>query len=86
VRAVFQVQIGNEVFAAPLFRIQAVGETAEGSDRHIWPFKRMNGGGSAIYLSICNMAPQCGFGCRDRSLNSGLTFELSGALATVFGS
>jgi len=33
--AVFKVDVGNEVFAAFLIRIEAVGETVEGSDRQI---------------------------------------------------
>src|SRR5438045_555394 len=32
---VLHVNIGNEVFAAPSIRIEAVGETVEGSDWHI---------------------------------------------------
>src|SRR5437762_11569202 len=32
---IFQVDVGNEVFAAPSIRIEAVGEIAEGSDRHM---------------------------------------------------
>src|SRR5713101_9274157 len=32
---IFQVDVGNEVFAAPSIRIEAVGETVEGSGRHI---------------------------------------------------
>src|SRR5207302_242638 len=32
---VLQVDVSNEVFAAPLSRIEAVGETAEGSDWHM---------------------------------------------------
>ena len=32
-----QVAIGDEVFAAPSIRIEAVGEIAEGSDRHMSP-------------------------------------------------
>src|SRR5437588_7278247 len=32
---VFQVDVSNEVFAAPSIRIETVGETAEGSDRHM---------------------------------------------------
>src|SRR5437899_6252199 len=35
---VFQVDVSNEVFAAPSIRIEAVGEIAEGSDRHMSPF------------------------------------------------
>src|SRR5438045_229470 len=35
---IFQVEVGNEVFAAPSIRIDAVGETVEGGDRHIFPF------------------------------------------------
>src|SRR5207302_9943988 len=31
---IFQVDVSNEVFAAPSIRIEAVGETVEGSDRH----------------------------------------------------
>src|SRR5437762_12367595 len=30
---IFRVDVGNEVFAAPSIRIEAIGETAEGSDR-----------------------------------------------------
>src|SRR5207249_6523478 len=37
---IFQVDVSNEVFAAPSIRIEAVGEIAEGSDRH----KAMIGG------------------------------------------
>src|SRR5205809_1924752 len=37
---IFQVDVRNEVFAAPSIRIEAVGEIAEGSDRH----KAMIGG------------------------------------------
>jgi len=32
---VVDVDVGNEVFAAPLIRIEAVSETVEGSDRHM---------------------------------------------------
>src|SRR6266404_993083 len=32
---IFQVDVGNEVFAVPSIRIEAVGETAEGSYRHV---------------------------------------------------
>src|SRR5438105_14554187 len=35
---IFQVDVSNEVFAAPSIRIEAVGETVEGSDRHMSPF------------------------------------------------
>src|SRR5436190_16444197 len=35
---VFQVDVGNEVFAAPSIRIETIGETVEGSDRHMFPF------------------------------------------------
>jgi hypothetical protein len=35
---VFQVDVGNKVFAAPSIRIEAVGEIAEGSDRHAFSF------------------------------------------------
>src|SRR5438552_5567791 len=35
---IFQVDVGNEVFAAPSIRIEAVGKTVEGSDRHKSPF------------------------------------------------
>jgi hypothetical protein len=31
---IFEVGVGNEVFAASSTRIEAVGETVEGSDRH----------------------------------------------------
>src|SRR5439155_3162347 len=31
---IFQVDVRNEVFAAPSIRIEAVGEIAEGGDRH----------------------------------------------------
>src|SRR5689334_14759015 len=31
---VLHVDVGNEVFATPSIRIEAVGETAEGGDRH----------------------------------------------------
>jgi len=37
---IFQVDVGNEVFAAPLIRLETVGEIAEGSDWH----KAMIGG------------------------------------------
>src|SRR5207237_10020576 len=37
---IFQVDVGNEVFAAPSIRVEAVGEIAEGSDWH----KAMIGG------------------------------------------
>src|SRR5438046_439590 len=37
---IFQVDVGNEVFAAPSIRLEAVGEIAEGSDWH----KAMIGG------------------------------------------
>src|SRR5207248_693293 len=32
---IFQIDVSNEVFAAPLSRIEAVGETVEGSDWHM---------------------------------------------------
>src|SRR5437588_8492588 len=32
---IFQVDVSDEVFAAPSIRIEAVGEIAEGSDRHM---------------------------------------------------
>src|SRR5207245_5930055 len=35
---IFQVDVGNEVFAAPSTRIEAVGKTVEGGDRHKSPF------------------------------------------------
>src|ERR1700730_6973109 len=35
---IFQVDVSNEVFAAPSIRIEAVGEIVEGSDRHMSPF------------------------------------------------
>src|SRR5262249_35685556 len=35
---IFQVGINNEVSAAPLIRIETVGETIEGSDRHAFSF------------------------------------------------
>src|SRR5438874_11972923 len=31
---IFQVNVSNEVFAAPSIRLETVGEIAEGSDRH----------------------------------------------------
>src|SRR5437016_13222866 len=34
----FQVDVRNEVFAAPSTRLEAVGETANGIDRHSPPF------------------------------------------------
>jgi hypothetical protein len=36
---VFQVGVSDEVFAAPSIRIEAVGEIAEGSDRHMCPIE-----------------------------------------------
>jgi hypothetical protein len=36
-RSVFEINVSNEVFAASLLRIEAVGETIEGSDRHMRP-------------------------------------------------
>src|SRR6266700_2878016 len=35
---IFQVDVSNEVFAAPSIRIEAVVETTEGSDRHMFSF------------------------------------------------
>src|SRR6202022_396520 len=35
---IFQIRVGNEVFSAPSIRIEAVGETVEGSDRHMSAF------------------------------------------------
>src|SRR5207253_10365226 len=35
---IFQVDVGNEVFAAPSIRLESVGKTVEGSDRHKSPF------------------------------------------------
>src|SRR6266496_745521 len=35
---IFQVDVSNEMFAAPSIRIEAVGEIAEGGDRHKSPF------------------------------------------------
>jgi hypothetical protein len=35
---IFEVDVSNEVFAAPSIRIEAVGETVEGSDRHMSSF------------------------------------------------
>src|SRR2546430_14967720 len=35
---IFQIDVSNEVFAAPSIRIEAIGEIAEGSDRHKSPF------------------------------------------------
>lgn len=32
---IFQIDVGNEVFAAPSIRIEAVGKTAESSDWHM---------------------------------------------------
>src|SRR5438046_6863283 len=37
---IFQVDVGNEVFAAPSIRLEAISETAKGGDRH----KAMIGG------------------------------------------
>src|SRR6266702_3560421 len=37
---IFQVDVGSEVFAAPSIRIEAVGEIAEGSDRHVSSYWR----------------------------------------------
>src|SRR6266849_1539123 len=34
----FYISVGNEVFATPPIRIEAVAETVEGSDRHMSPF------------------------------------------------
>src|SRR5438132_9833286 len=34
----FQVDVSNEVFAAPSIRIETVGETVEGSDRHMFSY------------------------------------------------
>ena len=31
---IFQISVGNEVFAAPSTRVEAVGKTAKGIDRH----------------------------------------------------
>src|SRR4051812_15037956 len=33
---VFEVEVGSEVFTAPLIRLEAVGETVEGIDRHMF--------------------------------------------------
>src|SRR5437773_6707048 len=35
---IFQIDVRNEVFAAPLTRLEAVGETAKSIDRHMSPF------------------------------------------------
>ena len=35
---IFQIDVGDEVFAAPLIRIETVSETVEGGDRHMSPF------------------------------------------------
>src|SRR5947199_7987952 len=35
---IFQIDVRNEVFAAPSIRIESIGETFEGSDRHMFPF------------------------------------------------
>ena len=35
---IIQVGVGNKVLAAPSIRIESVGETVEGSDRHVSPF------------------------------------------------
>src|SRR6266700_1951813 len=35
---IFQVGVSNEVFAAPSIRLDAIGETVEGSDRHMFSF------------------------------------------------
>src|SRR5436309_474191 len=35
---IFQIDVRNEVFAAPSTRLEAVGETAKGGDRHMFPF------------------------------------------------
>ena len=32
---IFQVSVSNEVFAAPSIRLETIGETVEGSDRHM---------------------------------------------------
>ena len=37
VTTVFQVDVGNEVFAASSIRIEAIGKTVEGSDRQMCP-------------------------------------------------
>ena len=41
--AVFQVDVGNEVFAAPSIRIEAVGEAAECGDRQCVPLRESRG-------------------------------------------
>lgn len=35
---IFQVDVGNKMFAAPSIRIEAIGEIAEGSDGHMSSF------------------------------------------------
>src|SRR5947207_2796892 len=35
---IFQIDVRNEVFAAPSIRIETVGEITEGGDRHMSPF------------------------------------------------
>ena len=45
---VVQVGVGNEVFAASSIWVEAVGEIAEGSNRHMSPFSRLK-----IEASIC---------------------------------
>src|SRR4029077_18665576 len=37
-KVIFQSDSGNEVFAAPSIRIEAVGKTVEGGDWHVSPF------------------------------------------------
>src|SRR5438067_10665228 len=51
---IFQVNVSDEVFAAPSSRLEAVGETAKGTDRHSLPFC-----GSIVEASssICDDCP-----------------------------
>src|SRR5437763_444059 len=35
---IFQIDVGDEVFAAPSIRIETVGKTVESTDRHMSPF------------------------------------------------
>src|SRR5437879_2498881 len=59
---IFQVDVSNEVFAAPLIRIEAVVETAEGSDRHMSSYNVQ-----LLWLPVwlgLFLLGSCGRGCR----------------------
>jgi hypothetical protein len=74
---IFQLDVSNEVFAAPSIRIEAVGEIAEGSDRHMSPFLWVNSLGVKQHLRRLPVL-------RDSSSGVMLTFSALTTSAELF--